>query len=409
MSTTATARPRVMIITTSHETLGAFFGRQLTFLASHGFDMHAVCSPGPGLDYVNADGASTVHAVRMERKPNLLRDLISLVTLWLLILRVRPGIVHAHTPKAGLLGMLAALFAFVPVRLYTIHGLPLVTRKGLMRRILVLAEKMSCGLATRVYTVSSSLRDVVLELHLCPARKLFTLGDGSCAGIDLERFDPAVDHDVRRAKMRSQFEIPADALVLTFVGRVARDKGIEILAQSWDRLQNEFPDLYLLLCGAFDSTDPVPQAVLDSLRSHPRVRFSGDWVDDVPAVYAASDISVLPTFREGLSQVALESAAMEVPIVSSRIPGLVNSVRDGVTGLLVPPSDPDALTDAVRRLCSDKTLRRQLALAGRRFVRDRFSQERVNNLVLADYLSLLGGDAAALKSQPGAVTESTSN
>ena len=400
MSTRSTKQPRVMIITTSHETLSAFFGAQLAFLNDRGFQVHAVCSPGPGLEQIANAGKATLHTIRMERKPSLFRDFGSLCMLWWLMVSLRPAIVHAHTPKAGLLGMLASLLAGVSIRLYTIHGLPLVTRTGLLRKILVCAERLSCGLAKRVYTVSASLRTQALELNLCRPDKLVTLGDGSCSGIDLARFDPAPDYDRHRAAIRRQFDIPQDALLAAFIGRIARDKGIEVLADAWPRLRVAHPSLHLLMCGAFDVTDPVPPATLDALRQDPRVHFTDGWVDDVPGVYTAVDLTVLPTYREGLSQVALESAAMKVPIVASRIPGLVNSVQDESTGLLVPPSDSAALEAAVTRLCKNPSLRRQFGEAGRQFVHDHFSQERVNTLVLNDYLGLIQGGREIMNTQP---------
>ena len=226
-------RTPLMVITTAQETIGAFFQRQLPFIASQGFEVHAVCSPGVGLDRVRDSGLVATHPVRMERKPHPVRDLTSLFTLWKLMLRVRPKIVHAHTPKAGLLGMIAATLAGVPVRLYTIHGLPLMTRHGAMRRLLATTESISCLLADRVYCVSPSLRQVVIEMGLCSSEKVVTLGDGTCSGIDLERYNPKVDHQARRAAFRNQYSIPQDAPLLTYVGRVARDKGIEVLAGAW--------------------------------------------------------------------------------------------------------------------------------------------------------------------------------
>ncbi len=129
--------------------------------------------------------------------------------------------------------------------------------------------------------------------------------------------------------------------------------------------------------------------MLAELRAHARVRFTGEWVMDRPALYAATDIVVLPTFREGLSQVALESGAMGVPIVSTRIPGLINSVRDGVTGLLVRPFEAAPFAAAVRRLMEDSLLRASLATAARDYIASHFSEQRVNQLWISEYRNLI--------------------
>jgi glycosyltransferase involved in cell wall biosynthesis len=388
---------RLVIVTTAHETLGAFFAGQVAFLASRGFEVHAVSSPGDGLDKLGGIPGVATHAIAMRRPPHPLRDLVSLIALGTLMLRLRPRIVHAHTPKAGLLGMLAAMFVRVPVRLYTIHGLPLLTRSGWRRKLLEFTERMACALSTRTYCISPSLESLVKQLRLCDPRKLATPGDGSCAGVDLERFRPRPGDPGARLKLRSAYGIPADVPLLCYVGRIARDKGIETLAGTWQVLAGEFPGLHLLACGAADPTDPVPATALVLLRSHPRVHMTDGCIADMPSVYAASDICVLPTLREGLSQVALESGAMQLPMVGTRIPGLVDAVEDGVTGLLVPPGDPTALAGAIRRLIEDQALRRRLGIAGRHFVSTRFSDTRVNNLYLAEYL---GFAAAAQVSGP---------
>jgi len=387
---------RILVIATAHGTLGSFFGRQLHLLAENGFEVHAVSSPGEGLDQLSRLGTVTTHPIAMARKPDPLHDLVSLVRIWLLIRKLRPHIVHSHTPKAGLLGMMGARAAGVPVRLYTLHGLPLMTRTGWFRRLLAAAEQLSCGLSSRTYSVSRSLESLALDLGLCPPAKLTTLGDGSCAGVDCERFSPGVDGAARGASIRSAYGIPQGSRVLCFVGRVARDKGVEALAAAWRELAREFPSLHLLVCGAYDATDPVPERVLDELRGHARAHVTGDWAPDVPAVYAASDICVLPTLREGLSQVALEAGAMGIPIVSTRVTGLVNSVRDGVTGLLVRPGDASELTAAIRRLLLDEPLRRRMGKAGREHVRGRFSDETVNLLWLSEYKKLTGQSATTL-------------
>ena len=379
-----------MVITTSDQTLSAFFGQQLRFFASQDFRVLAVCSPGPWIEKVRGIDGVAVHGLPMERKPHPAHDLASLFALRKLVSKFRPHILHAHTPKAGLLGMLAATIARVPVRLYTIHGLPLLTRSGWRRHMLKATERVSCALSTRTYCISPSLESLVRQMKLCADPKLATLGDGSCSGVDLEKFNPQLFGSDSRDSVRRTYGIPMGATLLCYAGRVARDKGIEVLAAAWEELSAKFSGLYLLLCGACDSTDPVPDWVLDGLRNDPRVRLAENWVEDMPAVYAASDICVLPTFREGLSQVALESAAMQVPLVGTRIPGLVNAVEDGVTGLLVPAGDAPALAEGIASLLQDESLRSRLGMAGRRFVEDRFSEKRVNRLYLNEYRSLIG-------------------
>jgi glycosyltransferase involved in cell wall biosynthesis len=209
----------------------------------------------------------------------------------------------------------------------------------------------------------------------------------------------ALRHSFRRAR-----GIPVGATLLCYIGRVAKDRGIKVLAAAWKELSRKFRALDLLICGGCDPTDPVPAAVLASLRSDPRVHLT-DWVtaNEMPSVYAAADICVLPTFREGLWQVALESSAMQVPLVGTRIPGLVNAIQDELTGLLVSPGDPQALSQAIDHLVEDRALRDRLGKAGREFVSARFSEARGNNLDLNEYRNLLGRARLGQPAQPAMI------
>lgn len=383
------SRLRIVVITTVPQTLAAFFPRQLRSLAEAGFDVHAVSSPGPDLDAIGLIPGVTIHGLAMERQPRPLQDCRSLLNLYRLIKQLRPQIVHSHTPKAGLLGMAAARAAGVPVRLYSIHGLPLETRAGNFRKVLEAAERGSAALSTRTYAISWSVNQRVRELNLCPAAKLATLGDGSCAGVDLDRFDADADWTARRAALRRKVGLPEQALLLTYVGRLSVDKGTGVLAEAWPMIAQQVPELHLLLAGEPDPTDPLPASALQSLRNDPRVHFAGGVSQpDVPVVYASSDLFVLPTFREGLSQVALEAGAMGVPIVSTRVTGL-DAVQDGRTGLLVPARQSAPLAAAIVELARSAEQRGQLSSAAKEHVRAKYSAERVNHLWMAEYKRLV--------------------
>jgi len=323
------------------------------------------------------------------------------VRLVRLMLALRPQVVHVHTPKAGLLGMIAATLAGVPVRLYTVHGLPLMTRTGLLRRILEVAERLSAALSTRTYFVSPSLQREVVGLKLCPERKAFTLGAGSCSGIDLNQFRPGPGG----AEKRTAFGIEEGVVVATFIGRLAKDKGIGVLAEAWPQVVQQFPQMRLILAGEEASTDPVDPEVMARLRHDPTVLWLGSVTQsEIPSLYRATDICVLPTFREGLSQVALEAGAMGVPIVSSNVSGLVDSVVNGVTGLLVEPGNPAALAGAIRQLACAPELRATMGRAGIAHVQANFSETRVNSNWMTEYRNL----TASIRRPPGFAADSTS-
>ena len=353
---------------------------QLRYMRGRGMGVRVVTSPGEGIAAFEAREGVPVDPVAMERSIAPLRDLVALWKLWRVLRRVRPAVVNASTPKAGLLGMIAARAARVPARVYVMRGLPFMTAGGAKRRVLRLTEKVACRLAHRVICISPSLRAVAIREKLCAPQKVTVVGAGSSNGVDAEgRFNP---------RLCAAAKVARDAFVIGFVGRIVRDKGIVELEAAWRTLSAEFPHLRLLLVGEPEPGDPVPSDVLERLRADPRVEMVGH-ADDVTAWYAKMDLLAFPTHREGFGNVALEAAAMERPVVATNIPGVVDAVQDGVTGTLVPPGDAGALAAAVRLYVEQPQLGREHGRAGReRALRD-FRPEAIWEGVYEEYRRLL--------------------
>jgi glycosyltransferase involved in cell wall biosynthesis len=380
---------RLVHVTTVPESL-AFFQGQVGYLKAQGVDVWALSSPGEQLDRFAASEGISSHGLEMPRRITPLRDLATTIRLWRWLRTVRPDIVNAHTPKGGLLGMMGAWLARVPVRVYHMHGLPLMTATGLKRRLLTWSEKVSCRLAHQVFCVSGSLRATALAEGLCRPEKISVLHHGSINGVAAETvFNPVRVGGAVRASVRDRYGIPLDAEVIGFVGRVVHDKGLVELVEAWQTLRAERPACHLLVIGPFEPQDPLPQEVENVLRNDPRVHLAGaDW--DTPPLYAAMDVVVLPTYREGFPVVPMEAAAMELPVVATEVPGCVDAVQNGVTGTLVPARDAVALTEAIRRYLLDPELRRRHGRAGRERMLREFRQQDIWEELYAQYTRLLG-------------------
>lgn len=375
---------RLVHVTTVPESLH-FLRGQAGFLTERGFDVQVISSPGETLDHFAAQEGVIAHAVKMPRRITPVRDLIAVAQLCRCLRRIRPHIVHAHTPKGGLLGMISAWLAGVPVRIYHIHGLPLMTASGLKHLLLRKSEQTACSLAQQVLCVSNSIRQVAVAQGLSAANKIKVLLRGSINGVDAEgTFNPQRRHP----DVRERFGIPASALVLGYVGRIVHDKGMTELAAAWKPLRDEFPALHLLVVGPFEPQDSVTPEVSNLLTSDPRIHLTGS-VCDLPPLYAVMDLVVLPTYREGFPVVPLEAAAMGLPVVATRIPGCVEAVQDGVTGTLVPARDAGALAGAVRHYLRDTQLRRKHGQAGRGWVLEEFRPEAMHEALYEEYLRLL--------------------
>ena len=380
--------PRLLHVTTVPLTL-PFVAGHVAEARRRGFEVHVCSSPGRALDLFARELQVTAHAVPMARRIAPVADLVALGRMVRVIRRVRPTIVDAHTPKGGLLAMIAATLCRVPVRVYHQHGLPLMTAGGPKRQLLRLTERMACGLAHQVLCISASLRDVLVADGLCPPGKIEVLEHGSIDGVDAERtFAPSAVSPEVAASVRARYRIPPDAPILGFVGRVVRDKGLIELTEAWRALRDRYPSLELLVVGPFESEDPIPADVAKTLRSDPRVHLAG-MVRDMPEIYRVMDLLVLPTYREGFGAALLEAAAMELPVVATRIPGCVDAVREGETGLLVPVRDAEALTAAIRRYLDDPELRWRHGVAGRRRARRDFDPVRLREALFQTYLRLL--------------------
>jgi glycosyltransferase involved in cell wall biosynthesis len=382
-------KPRLLHVTTVPMTL-CFVAGHVAHAKSRGLDVHVLSSPGEALDEFARDLQVAAHAVPMARRIAPLSDLAALWGIVRVMRRVRPTIVDAHTPKAGLLAMMAAALCRVPVRVYHQHGLPLMTATGLKRRLLRWTERAACRLAHEVICISPLLREVLIGEGLCPPRKITVLGHGSIDGVEADgKFDPAGVSTQWAERMRARHQIPPGAPVIGFVGRVVRDKGLVELEAAWRALREEWPSLHLLIAGPLESEDPIPADVEETLRSDPRIHLAG-MVHDMPSVYRTLDLLVLPSYREGFNTALLEAAAMGLPVVATRIPGCVDAVRDGETGLLVPVRDAQALTAAIATYLGDPELRRRHGASGRRRARHDFEPGRLREALFQEYVRLLG-------------------
>lgn len=351
---------------------------------AQGDEVTVITSPDERLEaFGRRLGVRTI-GVEMPRRVSPLGDWLALTRLREVFQRIQPDIVHAGTPKGGLLGMLAAESLGVPVRLFQLRGLASATAKGVLKGVLETTERLSCAAATRVICQSHSLRAQALELGLVSAEKSEVVLDGS-NGVDTDRrFHPETHAAAGRALRRS-LGIGDEEVVFAFVGRLVRDKGIAELAEAFALLDAAGVKARLLIAGPFEPRDPVPSAVRARLESHPRIHLLGAVTEPGP-VYAAADVVVLPSYREGFPNVPLEAAAMGKPVITTRVPGCIDSIEDGRTGLLVPVGDASTLAQAMRRYAQDSALRAQHGRAGRERATKRFSRSAIADAFLALYV-----------------------
>ena len=366
---------------------------QLDAAREAGFEVHCVSGPGAYLAELARDGYPTHEIATLNRLLSPKDDTLAVAAFTRVFRRERFALVHTHTPKTALLGQLAARIARVPHVVNTVHGLLGHADVPLPRRLALAAiDHVTCLLSTSILSQSREDVDTAVTTHMCRAERIRHLGQG----IDLERFDPARVLAGGRAVLRERIGLPADALVIAIVGRFTEEKDYPEFLRVARRLAAARADVHFVAVGmslaerdAID-VDPAKHGLDGRLTVLVDRR-------DMPEIYAAADLVVLPTHREGFPRSLVEAGAMGVPIVSTQIRGCREAVAQGLTGFLVPPGDEVALHDAVVALANDPAKRARMGEVARRRARVEFDERRVCERVIDLYCDLL---AAAPEAAP---------
>jgi glycosyltransferase involved in cell wall biosynthesis len=331
------------------------------------------------LESLRQNEGVTLISVPMSRQLNPVKDFIALARIVAALRRIRPEVVNASTPKAGLLTLLAAKIVGTPLRIYTLRGLRLEGEKtgSLTYRILRSSERLASACAHWVVCVSPSLRDRAVEIGAVPPGKAIVLGSGSSNGIDLRRFRRRNPGDAELTRLRKLFGISGSQPVVGFVGRLAADKGIDTLISAFVAARDDDGvKAQLLLIGDIETEDPPSAETLRIIAERADIISAGQ-VTDPAAFYSLMDLLAFPSRREGLPNAVLEAAASGVPAITTDATGAVDSVVDGVTGVVVPVGNPSRLQSALVELINDSDRRRELGAAAVERVRAEFDSQLV--------------------------------
>jgi glycosyltransferase involved in cell wall biosynthesis len=365
-------RRRVLHVFTVADSIG-FLRGQPAFFDAAGWELAVACSGKPP-GWASAAFARTFD-VEIARRVSPIADLRAIAQLVSVIRSFKLTLVHAHTPKGGLVGVLAGALCGLPV-VYHMRGSVLETATGVMRPLLLGAEWVTCHFADRVVCVSHSLRDSAISMGVVSEDNAVVLAGGSGNGVDASgRFNPSA-HAAARDEVRAAWGVDEQTVVAGFVGRLANEKGVRELVQAAALLAETAPSLRIALVGDVDERDPVGGGLLAQIAASSNL-FRVEATPQIERIYAGFDLLVLPTYREGLPNLLLEAAAMALPVVATRVTGCVDVVRDGETGLLVSARDGAALAAAISRYVADPELRLRHGAAARALVSERFAQPRI--------------------------------
>lgn len=383
MSATEPERPKVIHLTTTDMSLDWLLAPQLQAFAAAGYEVVGMSAAGPHVPHLQEMGIRHVDVPSLTRAPSLGSDVKALLALRRRLKAERPAILHTHNPKPGVLGRIAGRLAGVPVVVNTQHGLYAQPTDRLRRRLPVYAlERLAAAFSHQELVQNQEDVETLVRTLKVPRRRVTWLGNG----IDLERFDGGRQ---ARADVRAEWGVADDDVVVGVVGRLVREKGFAEIVEAARLLRERGITAPIVVIGPADpdKRDGLDEAALDAARRH-GIHFVGRR-DDMPRCYAAMDVFLTATHREGFPRAAMEASASGLPIVATDIRGCRQVVEHDLTGLLVPVRDAAALADAVARLAADPDERSRFGAAAAQKARREFDQQRVIDVTLATYRRLL--------------------
>jgi glycosyltransferase involved in cell wall biosynthesis len=374
-------RTKIAIVSSVPTTLYHLFSNQIDRIRRDGFEVFLISSKGD--EWISAADVEKkygipVHCVPFQRTFSIISDLYSLAALCVLLSRLRLDVIYYCTPKASLLTAMAAFFVRVPFRIYSVFGQVYYGRKGITEKILLFAELLSCACSHKVVLMSESNLRYMSAKRLCRPEKMGILGRGTNQGVDARgRFNPETIDPNKAIRLRQTLNIPEKALVVGYMGRLVKEKGILELVKAWGGIKKERMPCVLLLIGPRkEPRDQLPQSVINGIENDPTIRLI-EPVADPESYYAIMDIFILPSYREGFPNVVLEAAAMKLPVITTDAIGCIDSVVDNETGFIVPVMNVEKMKEKMEVLLNDSKMRKSMGVHARERVLKDFDGEAI--------------------------------
>jgi glycosyltransferase involved in cell wall biosynthesis len=362
-------------------------GPQLEAFRDAGFEIHTASAPGPFVERLEAAGIVHHPLGHATRAMSVVDDGRAALELYRILRQVRPAIIHTHTPKAGIYGRVMAKAARVPVVVNTVHGLYALPEDPALRRTVVYGlERLAASCSDGELFQNAEDLDTMARVGVSRS-KLHLLGNG----VDLQRFSPERADRERVAKIRAGLDAGPDDVVVGVVARMVWSKGFHEVFAAAAALRDRLPNVRFVVVGPKepDKAEGVDEQSIARAEAD-GVRFLGMRADMVD-LHAAFDIYLLPSYyREGVVRSGMEAAAMATPVITANSRGCRQVVDDGITGILVPPRDADAVTEAVAALATDPARRQAMGKAGRAKAEAEFDDRRCVQITLDLYKQLLG-------------------
>ena len=397
-------KPKLIRITTVPLSLDKLLSGQLNYMNSF-YEVIAVSSEKEYLERVGEkEKVSTFH-LEMSRKITPISDLLAVIKLCFFLRNEKPFIVHTHTPKAGIVGMLASKLAGVPNRFHTVAGLPLLETSGFKRKLLDFVEKLTYSCATKVYPNSHGLLAIITQNNYCSVDKLKVIANGSSNGIDSTYFNPELFSELQNTALKKLLNIEPEDFVFVFVGRLVADKGITEMVAAFEALRpfdklradgaqgdNFALNCKLLLVGDYESDlDPLSPETLAIIQNNKAIITVG-FQSDVRPFLSIADALIFPSYREGFPNVVMQAGAMGLPSIVSNINGCNEIIVEGENGTIIPVKNTPAIIEKMELLMTDQSYFKKLKSNARQMIVSRYEQKVVWEAILVEYSGFSKGN-----------------
>lgn len=373
---------KILHIITVSFVINHFFGKQFVYLKQKtNNEYHLGCSSSEDFIKHSTELAYIPFEVEITRDISPLKDLRAIIKIYQYIKKNKIDKVIGHTPKGGMVAMIAAFLANVSERVYFRHGIIYETSTGLKRKLLKNIDRLTGFFATKVVCVSNSVKQISENDKLNNPHKNLILGFGTCNGIDTEsRFNPENKSLEIITSLKEKFNINSNDRIVGYVGRLVKDKGIDDLINAWDLLKEDFSNVKLLLVGPIEERDSISEYSKQQIMSDPRIIYEY-FVTDASPYFSLMDIFILPTYREGFPTVSLEASSMNLPVIITKATGCEEAIVENQTGLFIS-NNPNDIADKILFYLKNEEIAKKHGKQGRSFVRENFEQTKIWDLIV---------------------------
>ena len=373
---------KIVRVTTIADSLKSLLKGQLRFINQY-YEVIGVSSEGDALKDVRENEGIRTEVVEMKRTITPINDLKAVYRLYKILKKEQPHIVHTHTPKAGVIGMLAAKLAGVKHRFHTVAGMPLLVATGPKRILLNYAEKLTYKCATKVFPNSFGLKDIILKEKFTTKKKLDVIGKGSSNGIDIDHFNNAMLKETDLNELKQKLHIDKQ-FVYTYVGRLVTDKGINELVAAFDIISKKHNAKLILVGWRESELDPLLPETEKALKQNQHIIEVG-YQSDVRPYFAIADVLVFPSYREGFPNVVLQAGAMQVPSIVTNINGCNEIIKEGENGLIIPVKNVDALITSMEYIITNQDIHQMMRTKSRQIIVDNYKHTYIWDELLKEY------------------------